>query len=580
MYVRHLSALLLVLLLAGYACAQVGVEIGLTEGRNAAGVEGLRALGAAIAGSVTGSTSALRATMSAIQPGSTVSVSRGSSGSRSFVPVTAGPYVAGVSWSNPGSVPVVLRAGAQEATGTTAAPLLLHFDAPAGTLCNVSVRATGDVPTEGLAAQLDFVREAQSGESPSKSLLTPGQRLAEITRKGPLPSVLPLLVNLAERHLKGAQPATDLDALFERLLSATPAVTTADLQALVSQFDALPAAVMTESFTARTLALRSLPAPTLAAVAPVFARSGFSGGVTPTPGIVGLEPTVPAGGAYAPGAALRVVGGSLATQPEDVHVYLYAEVPGRYTTRPLSVAAASPTALVFQLPADLPEGRYHLSITSGRKSASLASAIQVSKTGVSSTLEQVGPAPAAHYRLSLLRLECVDETNPEWWGNDDVMLLLSAVGDGQVVTRATGPLRDFSDGGTQAVPEGDRQILTNAQVTQGMGLAVELWRWNPPAPATGVVGEWALREALANALAAPEPQFRAPKPQADVAAELAVCADPVGYQQLTWTAAELRQLLQPGQKLDKVVELRQGDKPEDYDASGCYKLTLELERLD
>lgn len=587
MRMHHLLVLSLALLLTHYAGAQVGVEVGVTGAVHAGSVDPLRRLGSTVSRSVFGSAGAIP--IPAVGPPSSSGFSMApgaATASRAFVPRAAGHYVAGISWRNPGDTPVVLNAGAQEVAGTTAAPVLLHFEAAAGSPCSVMVRATGSFPAAGLAGDLDFVREVGPGEAPSKSLLMPDQRLAEFTRRGPRPSVLPLLANLADRHLKSVESATDLDEVFDRALASTAGVTPADLQSLVRDYDALPEAVKSQCFTGPTLALRTLAAPTVASVSALFSQarfgagSGYSGGMAgPAPRIAALEPAVPAGGAYAPGATIRITGENFAPQPERNQIYLYPEVAGLYPTRPLPVTAATQTALLFQLPADLPDGRFHLTVSADRLSASLAGAVQVSKTGLKTAPGELAAGPASRYRLSCLRLECVDETNPEWWGNDDVVLLLAAVGDQQAVTRASGPLHDFGDGAAQPVPTEDRPVFADVKVAQGLGVAVELWRWNPPAPSSGLA-RWALRESFADALAAPEIQYTDPKRQDDVSAELAVWADLIGYQQAIWTAAELQQLLQPGQKLEKTVDLRQGDSPAEYDASGYYKLTFELERLD
>ncbi|MEN6643291.1 MAG: IPT/TIG domain-containing protein [Armatimonadia bacterium] len=589
MCTNHLLVLSLALLLTRCACAQVGVETGVSAAGHAGSIEALRRLGSAVSRSVFGSTGAIPAPATRLEPPSVFSMPPGASTvNRSFVPRTTGQYVAGVAWRSPGDAPVTLKAGAQEAIGTTAATLLLHFEAPANTLCTVGVSATGNLPPAGLAGDLDLVRDVRPGEPPSKSLLTPEQRLAEFTRRGPRQSVLPLLANLASRHLASAQPATDLDAVFDRALASAPQVTPADLQALIRDYDALSETVKLQCFTSRTLALRSLPAPTLAGVSALFTRprfgpgSGYSGAMTAAaPRIDALEPAVPAGGAYAPGATIHIVGENFAPQPERNQVYLGPELSRLISTRPLPVVAASPTALTFQLPADLPDGSLYLLIMVDRRNSSRACSLRIDKAGVNTPpAEAAAPAgPTTRYRLSCVRIECVDETNPEWWGNDDVVLLMTAVGDGQAVTRASGPLRGFSDGAAQPLAEADRTLLPEARIARGIGVAAELWRCNPPAPSTAL-GSWALRESFANALVAPEAQFNDPKPQDDVSSELAVSANPIGYQEVVWTAADLLKLLQPGQKLEKILDLRQADAPAQYDVSGYYKLTLELERLD
>ncbi|MEN6302795.1 MAG: hypothetical protein ABFD96_08735, partial [Armatimonadia bacterium] len=375
MRTNHLLVLSLAFLLTRCACAQVGVEAGVSAAGHAGSIEALRRLGSAVSRSVFGSTGAIPAPTTRLEPPSVFSMPPGASTvNRSFVPRITGQYVAGVAWRSPGDAPVTLKAGAKEATGTTAATLLLHFEAPANTPCNVGVSATGNLPPTGLAGDLDLVRDVRPGEPPSKALLTPEQRLAEFTRRGPRQSVLPLVANLASRHLASAQPATDLDAVFDRALASAPQVTPADLQTLIRDYDALSETVKLQCFTSRALALRSLPAPTLAGVSALFTRprfgpgSGYSGAMTAAPPrIDALGPAVPAGGAYAPGATIRIVGENFAPQPERNQVYLGPELSRLISTRPRPVVAATPTALTLQVPADVPEGSLYLLIMVDRR---------------------------------------------------------------------------------------------------------------------------------------------------------------------------------------------------------------------
>lgn len=568
------------------AHAQVGVEAGVLTAGSVGAVNPLQKLGDALSRSVFSSTKTIPGTaaapaatpapavtslftLSATQPSLT----------RSFAPQATGAYVAGLSWHTPGNMPVTLQVGDQKVTGTTAAPFSLRFSASAFSLCSVSVQAAAATGT--LTGDLQIMRDPEAGQPRSKSLLTPAERLA---RRGCRPSLLPLLVQLAERHLKGVTSPTDLDQLFTAALTAAPDVTSADLQALVRNYDALPETAQAQSFTAGTRVLRSLPDPTLAGVRRILGQpqlgggTGFTAATTGPPAITAIQP---AADAYPAGATLQLVGQNFAAQPERDQVYLGTDLAHMLSGRPLPLTAASATALEFELPANLPDGQYNLLVMVDRRQMSAARSLRISHDAPAPVQQAAQSVRPIRYRLSLTRLECVNETAPKWWADDNVALLATAVADDQPVTRVLGPQGGFHDGIAWDIPA-DRQSLTGSEgaaLTKGLGLAVELWQWQVPSSVAGL-GPWALGEAFGNAFAASRARFDDPKAQDDVSSELAVNADLIGREQLVWTAPQLQGLLQPGQKLTKTVDLRLGTTAELSNATGHYRLTAEIERVD
>lgn len=578
----------LTLLIITTAHAQVGVEAGVLTAGSAGAVNPLQKLGAALSRSVFSSTNAIPAATAAAAPAAPTSPAATSlftlsagqpSVTRCFAPQATGAYVAGIAWRTSGNTSVTLQVGDQRVTGTTAAPVTARFSANAYSLCSIAVQAPGATGT--LSGDLQVMREPAPGQAPSKSLLTPAERQAQ---RGCRPSLLPLLVQLAERHLKGVPSPTDLDQLFDVALKAAPEVSVADLQALVSNYDATPDSVKAQSITAATRILRTLPDPTLAGVRRVLGQPQLGSGtgfVAATAGPPAIAAIQPAADAYPAGATVQLVGQNFAPQPERNQVYLGTDLSHLLSGRPLPVTAASATELRFQLPANLPDGSYCMLVMVDRKLMSPARSLRLNHEAPMPAEELTQSVRPVRYRLSLTRLECVGESAPKWWTDDNVALLATAVADEQEVTRALGPQGGFRDGVAWDLPA-DRQALTGADgvsVAQGLGLAVELWQWQSPAPATGLE-PWALREAFGNALAAPHPRFDDPKSQDDVSAELTVDADLIGREQLIWTAQQLQALLQPGQKLTKTLDLRLGSTPEQYAATGYYRLTVELQRVD
>lgn len=602
-------AVLIALLLVTAATAQVGVETGVLMGGNAGAVGAFRNLGSAVSRSVFRSTHAAfgpsgaagatgsrsgRVDWGAAAVSSAFSLVRGQASlSRTFIPPAAGGYVAGVSWATPGSTAVALKAGAKEATGTAAAPLLLHFHAASAAACSISLQADGQVPPLGLTGDLAVVRDTPAGQPRSKSLLSPAQRLAQFVREGPIPSLWPLLANLVSRHLSGVAHPTDLDRLFDKALLAAPQVTSADLQAVLHEYDNMPASARAQLITKPTRALRALPTPTMAAVSQELGQPGFGtgpaaevifGGTPPV--LTGLQPRLAAGQAYPPGALIRITGQNFAPEAGRDQVYLGTDLKRLLSGPPLPVVAASTGELQFRIPADQPDGSFYLLVMVDRHLMSTALSLQVSQAAVMPQLATASQS-AGRYRLSCRRLECVDESSPKWWGDDNVALLWTVVADNRAVTQARGPYRSFHDQTIRKIPAAAQFMLPANQadwahgvkVSRGLGLVVDLWQWYPPATAASL-GPWALRESFANALAAPHPHYDDPKPQDDVSRQMSIQADLVGEQKIVWSAQELAKLLAPGQKLTRVLELRRGDTPAQYGPTGFYKLYVQIQRLD
>ncbi len=184
------------------------------------------------------------------------------------------------------------------------------------------------------------------------------------------------------------------------------------------------------------------------------------------------------------------------------------------------------------------------------------------------------------YLVTFKRLECVDESNPEWWGSDNVGLLWTVVADQQVATGGSAIYGGFDDGVQQELSQADQATFREAvTVGTGLGLVIELWEWEAEAPASGL-RTWAIRESLARSLVTPQPDYTHPKVQNSVSRELSVVADLIGQARLIWSADELAKLVSPGQASEQVVDLRPGTSALEYDAAGYYRLHLLVERVN
>lgn len=196
------------------------------------------------------------------------------------------------------------------------------------------------------------------------------------------------------------------------------------------------------------------------------------------------------------------------------------------------------------------------------------------------TLAPTAGSVTGSYRITLKRLECVDESNPEWWGSDNVGLLWTVVADQQVATGGSAIYAGFDDGVQQELSPADQSTFGEAvTVGTGLGLVVELWEWEAEVPGCGL-RPWAIRESLARCLVAARPDYTRPKLQDSVSRELSVVADLIGQARRGWSADELAHLVSPGQVAEQVLELRPGTSALEYDAAGYYRLYMLVERFN
>ncbi len=130
-------------------------------------------------------------------------------------------------------------------------------------------------------------------------------------------------------------------------------------------------------------------------------------------------------------------------------------------------ATSSSTQLRVQLPASLIAGNYMFQVA-------------ISRTPVSDAIAYTVGTP--RYRIVFERIKCVDESNPEWWGSDEIVTFWTVTADGDVWTKNTDEYGGFDDGDLKNYKAADRNIFridgSWGEIQYGMLLVTQLYEWD------------------------------------------------------------------------------------------------------
>ncbi len=296
-----------------------------------------------------------------------------------------GTFIAGAEWR--GGFALVLRVdtgqGPRETDGRT--PLMLEFELDAGQTATITIM-TPTPRLTGVEGDLCIVRKAAAGQRQRKSMLSRDQRIESLVGEKRRSSLLPLLVNLAERHINAYGDKTDLDRLFDGVIADQPGGGTSSVNTLLQLYENIPDRVKRRALTPDSLAQRNRRNPTIAGIprallpgvsnaqlavtAPAlisprpFTPLGFGelrAQVT-TPIITEIVPRLPAGVAYEAGAVVTVVGSGFSNDIKQ-NLVMVGHDPNRLHLHPQWPLAATTTQLVIQLPPGLRTGTALLQVT-------------------------------------------------------------------------------------------------------------------------------------------------------------------------------------------------------------------------
>jgi hypothetical protein len=556
--------------------------------------------------------------------------------------------------------------------------LKVPFNAKRGQHYTITVEAERAGPVKTELAVL-YVTEAKSNKT-SKRALNPARPFdPPALRAGRKDPLIPILVQLADRHLAGVTNKNELDQVFEKALSRRPQVKPM-LAQFVRTYRGLPPNVRSEHFVAPTGSERD-PI-TRADVEKAWRDFGE---LIRKPRLIRIDPFTP-GNVHTPGQALTLVGNGFSTKdPKENSVILtwlgppqpgkppvfgfnppgptvtelkfslpasgaitpgpwlvYVGVTGRGTTNPLVLTVGAPPAppapeppvitdmspgkqqpgqgtlikgsnfkpdttnkksnrirmnaldvflpqqevdatylandqLKFDIPATVVPGQYAVQVVN----ANGVSAVKTYEVGV------------PQYKIVFTKMECLDESDPEWWGHDEIVTFWAVCADGTAVAKNTGEYEGFDDGTTKLYTEktsddkaGDGNVWmpdgTWGEVRYGLGLSTQLYEWDAgDVKAAQDFAKFA-GEVFSDMIsifwskAAGDIAQKITKYLGDVVKWVASLfggdPDDLGLREEYFSAVDLQKMLGPGKKVDRTLEFRNDDW------TGSYRLYYSIWR--
>ncbi len=281
----------------------------------------------------------------------------------------------------------------------------------------------------------------------------------------------------------------------------------------------------------------------------------------PEPTLSSLSPT-----SLTPGREAIANGGNFAKQADRLAFVYLAPMDGQEL--PFSVKVSGKdcisvmgkvlgdTQLSFSLPRVMQPGRYRLAVAVG---------------GALSAWSVVDVAPL-QYRVRFTHIHCLDESDPEWSGHDEIFTTWCIVGDGVARAKSVGDHKEYynwdDDDWDQyhpddqtVFPEGD-----NGAVRQALAIATSLFEWDAGDmkkvnEVIGVVSE--VTQAIL--------KFKGEEKWAELVKTLTPLLqkvvtwfggdpDPLGVQTVGWTAMELAALTDnPERRFGGRLTFRNGD---------------------
>lgn len=228
----------------------------------------------------------------------------------------------------------------------------------------------------------------------------------------------------------------------------------------------------------------------------------------------------------------------------------------------------SDTQMEITIPNSLLPGNYQVVVAIGE--------------GVSNRL--VYPVRAFRYQVNFLKVRCVDESNPEWAGSDEIVTTWVVARDTEVWAKNTGEYGGFDDGDEQSYKVGDRTVFLPGggpgEVKSVLAISTSLYEWDAgdaeaASKVIGFIGDLAKevlnamgKVDLAKIVGALTPLVQ------KVISWLGGDPDPLGTRNLAWSALELLQATDNAQRrLTGTLQFHNsGD-------TGSYDVTYEVIRV-
>jgi len=192
------------------------------------------------------------------------------------------------------------------------------------------------------------------------------------------------------------------------------------------------------------------------------------------------------------------------------------------------------------------------------------------------------------YRVTFDQMKCLDESNPEWWGSDEIVTFWAIVADDQVWSKNTGEYGGFDDGDVKSYRSADRRVFppdaTWGRVKHGLVMVTKLYEWDAGDVSAvqdfiGLLGDVGAGLSLASGVGTLAMAAVIEAVAWFLGEMIGVIAswfggdpDYLGTQELSWTSNHLQQTLSSGSSRSRTIEFRNSG------STGSYRLDYTISR--
>lgn len=181
---------------------------------------------------------------------------------------------------------------------------------------------------------------------------------------------------------------------------------------------------------------------------------------------------------------------------------------------------------------------------------------------------------------------CVDESNPEWWGADEIVAYWVVAHDTMSYRVGSEIMEPFEDYTHKPFPTSYKNVLpseyksegTGVEVRHGVALALMLWEWDAEQPQTGRNWTWLNRD-FKGGTGRVNNEYAHPRAYGPVMSFAGSEPDLIGKWRAVWKVEDLQQMVPAGHTVTKEIRLHRGYVEADWDDTGNYTVKLDIRRL-
>lgn len=194
---------------------------------------------------------------------------------------------------------------------------------------------------------------------------------------------------------------------------------------------------------------------------------------------------------------------------------------------------------------------------------------------------------APQYRVNFTKMKCLDESNPEWWGSDEIVTFWGIVADDQVWKKNTDEYGGFDDGDEKPYKASDQRVFPPdanwGEVRYAVVIVTDLYEWdvgdvNAVQDFIGLLGDVGAGLSLAGvgsaalAVVIEAIAWFLKTIIGAIASWFGGDPDHLGTQELSYTSNSLQQLMSSGQSYSRALLFQNSG------STGSYRLNYTISR--